>query len=155
MCGTNIAIVKQYQCLIAIMKTANYYILDEIFGLLERIEIMDGVQFYEFDPDNFSDVERIARRYIEPELNRCTVENRRKIQWAFEYYSGRGSAPFQQLRDQHQELSLPDARNWPDFFRTIGQLLFSADKKDICLNDEFVEVIDEIEGQTILSSSGR
>jgi len=74
------------------MKTVNYHIIGEIFGLLERIELLDEIQFGDFDPDDETDAIAIAERFIAPSLAETTEEKKEQIRWAIEYYSTTGTA---------------------------------------------------------------
>lgn len=50
------------------MAVVNYFVMGEIFGLLERIELIDNFAFADFDPDEESDVETIAKNFIKPAI---------------------------------------------------------------------------------------
>jgi hypothetical protein len=109
------------------MASVNYYDLGEVFTLLELHEVIKGVDFRQFDPDDEGDVGRLVTEYIKPAFMRATGESKELIRLGIAYYTTVGSAPFQLLKDRCQELSLPDADSWPRFFARVGTLLFGHD----------------------------
>lgn len=125
------------------MAVANYLILGELFGLLERIELIDGVGFHNFDPDDESDVELIASRYIGPALSDTSQFNRDMVASTIAFYSLRDLAEIQNLKDNHQELTLPDSESWPVFFHRIGKSIFGDKYRDRYDETSFEEVLDE------------
>lgn len=135
------------------MKTANYHIIGGIYSLLERIELMDGIQFGDFDPDDKSDAVSIAENCILPSLAETSDEKKRRIRWTIEYYSTTGSAPFQLLRDRCQELTLTDADDWKSFFVNLGQVLFKEEFLNSASANEYVEALCEEEAEMIFAKA--
>lgn len=133
------------------MPDVNYFVLGELFSLLERIEIMDEVNFSDFEPDDENDVRLIAEKYIKPSIDEAVARNRETIGYSIAYYSRSDSAPFQLMKDRCQELRLPDSESWPRFFDWIGQSVFGNDYlKQFCI-DNANECIDEQASETILA----
>ena len=133
-----------------IMKSVNYYVLGEIFSLLERTELIDDITFGDYDPDDHSDVEEIVRRFIEPSVRQARPCGQDAILAAIAYYSLHESAPFQLMKDRCQELTLPDADSWPTFFHWIGLLVFGDDYRERLRFADVNEVPDEKSSETIL-----
>lgn len=131
------------------MYTVNYFYIKEIFTLLEVIEVCDGVEFESFDPNLASDVQDLANSYILPTVASSSQENRRKLQATLAYYTNEHHASFQDMRDEHQELSLYDPDSWTLFFTQIGQALFGDDFANILDASSITEKIDEKEGRQI------
>ena len=111
------------------MKSANYFILGEIFGLLERIELIHKVEFSQFDPDDEKDVDIITDKYIKPTVMESSDKSKKTICLSIAYYTTVGTAPIQQMKDRCQELSLPDADSWNFFFNRVGVKLFGSEFK--------------------------
>jgi len=109
------------------MSLVNPFALGEVFNLLERIELLDRVDFSRFDPDDGVDVEVIARRYVGPAVEHYTADGRERLRLSIAYYTTDGRAPLQWMKDRCQELTLPDADSWERFFDRIGAHLFGPD----------------------------
>ena len=135
------------------MKTVNYYIIGEIFGLLERIEVSDNIDFADFGPDDPTDANAIVERFVRPALEDTSDLKREKIRWTLEYYSSTDSAPFQLLKDRCQELTLADSDDWKLFFLKVGKDLF-GDKFAFPANVvDYQEVLNEAVSQMIFVNS--
>ena len=130
------------------MKTVNYFILGEILNLLERIQLIHGVAFDQFDPDDESDVKTIVNKYIKPTVESSSRESQAAMCTAIAYYTTTGTAPVQLMRDRCQELTLPDADSWDRFFDRIGELLFGTNFKLGIDPTDIVELPDEKECET-------
>jgi hypothetical protein len=111
------------------MRSVNYFILGELFGLLERIELIHGVEFSQFDPDDEKDVERIAEEFIKPTVRESTAEAQDALCLSIAYYTTVEKAPVQYMKNRCQELTLPDAESWSLFFTRIGTVLFGSEFK--------------------------
>jgi hypothetical protein len=125
------------------LRTANYFVLGEIYGLLERIELIDGIPFERFDPDDSSDVAAIVERFIRPAFVAATKPKQDLIRWSLEYYCSTGIAPLQLLKDRCQELSLPDCASPIEFFRRVGETLFLGEFSRDIDPQQYEEVLDE------------
>lgn len=137
------------------MAVANYLILDQLFGLLQQIELIDGVAFHNFDPDDECDVELIASRFIAPALSATSQSNRDLVASTIAFYSLKDSSAIQILTDHCQELTLPDSDSWPVFFHRIGKSLFGGQYRDRYDETDVEEVLDEQVSGNILRSEVR
>jgi hypothetical protein len=132
------------------MATVNYFILGQLFGLLERIELIDGVDFFTFDPDDPMDVSRIARNYLKPPIEAASSENREAIKLTIAFYSQNDAAPCQLMKDRHQELTLPDSGSWPTFFHRVGLAVFGSIYREQCRLTIIEETPSEAASESIL-----
>jgi len=128
----------------------NYHILGELFGLLERIELINGVAFADYDPDVKADVEKITEQFIKPSVMEATIDNQHAIAHAIAFYSQHEIAPIQLMKDRCQELTLPNAESWPRFFHNVGISLFGEDYLSQNRLNAVEEFPDENESGTIL-----
>jgi hypothetical protein len=122
----------------------NYYLISKILHLLERVEMIDGIEFEKLNADDADDVRMIAEKIVKPYILELDPSLQQRIQTSIEFYSATKSAPFQRLRDGCQELSLPDANDWPLFYFRVGTFVFGK------LNSESplsccIETLDESE----------
>ena len=99
-------------------------ILGDIFDLLERIEVVDSIDFSQYDPDDDGDVKTIVEKYIGPFIAQSSCEYQDSIRYAISRYVSTGTVPFQLMKDRCQELTLPDADSWELFFIRIWNHLF-------------------------------
>jgi hypothetical protein len=135
------------------MKTeaVNFYILGEVLSLLERIQLIDGIAFEQFDPDDQNDVQEIAQRFVRPAIEGTSEVKKRQIRATLEYFSGVGEAPIQLLKDRCQELSLADAEDWKQFFGTMGKALF-PDFMPADSGNRFEEQNDEASSEMVFAN---
>jgi hypothetical protein len=133
------------------MKYVNYYIFGAILGLLERIQLIDGIDFLQFDPDDEEDVQTITWLYIRPSVEEAKTENQETIRRTITYYTTVGTAPFQLMRDRCQELLLADADSWKLFFTRVGIALYGADFQSACDPRGVVEGLSERDGDLIFT----
>lgn len=106
------------------MNVVTHQVFDEIFGLLEAIEVTDGVDMAQFDPDDANDVRTLVGMHLRRVVTESIPENRELLRRSLAFYLNREQLPYQQMRDRCQELSLPDSSSWPLFFLRIGEELF-------------------------------
>jgi hypothetical protein len=133
------------------MRHVNYYIFGAIFHLLEATQLIDGIDFLRFDPDDEADVKLITSSYIRPTVEDATRENQETIYLTIAYYTTVGAAPFQLMRDWAQELLLADADSWELFFTRVGRTLYGADFHSKFDPRGVAERLNEDEGQWIFS----
>lgn len=134
------------------MKTVNYYILSEIFSLLERVQLMDHIAFEEFDPDDEQDVVLITEKFIKPSFEATSKEKQEMILRSIDFFTQTKKAPLQLFRDRCQELCLPDAECWNKFFRIVRSVLDSDSEINSADNLELEEKNDEEVGQMIFAN---
>ncbi|MEW4452012.1 hypothetical protein AB1L30_04940 [Bremerella sp. JC817] len=132
------------------MKSVNYYVLGQLFRLLERVELIDGVFMGDYDPDNPSDVEALACEFLWPSVREATQEGQMAIRNALIFYSSANSAPIQTMKDRCQELTLPDADSWPLFFNRISQTMFGDNDCNQFDPSEYIEIPDETASEFVL-----
>jgi len=133
------------------MPEVNYFVLGELFSLLERIELTEEVSFCDFEPDDENDVRVIAMEYVKPSVDEAAASNREAIAYSIAFYSRGESAPFQLMKDRCHELTLPDSTSWPRFFHWIGLSVFGNDYRETYRVDDVHERIDEQASETILA----
>jgi hypothetical protein len=133
------------------MKCVNYYILGAILGLLEGIQLIEGVDFLQFDPDDDEDVNTITSLYIQPSVEGAKPENQATIRRTIAYYTTIGAAPFQLMRDRCQELLLADADSWELFFTRVGLTLYGANFQSLDDLQDVIERLNEREGELIFT----
>ena len=133
------------------MTTVNYFVIGELFSLLERIELIDGVSFGDFDPDDEADIKQIVSKYIEPSVHEAKPEGQQAIKNALAYYSVSDTVPFQLMKDRCQELTLPDAESWHEFFDRVGILLFGEDYRKELDMTHYKEKPDEKASETVFA----
>lgn len=131
------------------MITVNYFIVSELFNLLERIQVIMNVDFCAFDTDNENDVSTIVELYIKPTVMKARFESQEAIRHAIAYYTTFGTAPFQLMKDRCQDLYLPDAESWSFFFDRVGATLFGSEYKSGLELASVVERPDERECETL------
>ena len=131
--------------------TVNYFVIGQLFALLERIELLDGVFLGNFDPDDPADVEMIVCKYIEPSLREAKTEGRQAVRDAISFYSSSGDATFHSMQARRQELTLPDSHSWPVFLHRIGLLLFGDDYNIQFDPSKYKENPDELASETVFA----
>lgn len=112
------------------MPVVNYLYLRQILSILQFYEITGQETFGNYDPDDDSDLSAIVQKYIEHTVRDSAAENQEELARTIAFYSESGSAPFQEMRDDCQELSLQDPASWPLFYHRVGSLLFGENFRE-------------------------
>ncbi len=107
--------------------TVNYYIIGELFALLERIELLGQADFADYDSDSIDDVRLIAAKFLSPTIDASTPTNRSQILRSIAFYGKAGTPHAQLLRDRCQELSLADPDSWNRFLHGLALELCGED----------------------------
>ena len=133
------------------MKQANYLVFGELWHLLERLQLIDGIDFGEFALDDPADVSAIIERWIRPYFEAASESNKSLIQSSFVYYLTTRTAPFEELRDDAQDLMLFSDGAEVSFLEAVGRALFGKTYLDDVRIENYVELLDERAARMVFS----
>lgn len=126
----------------------NYYVFEEIWNLLERLQLIHGIPFHELDVSALDDQLTIINRYIRPSYEAICEAKKDLIRNSFKYYMRTRSAPFSTLRARSQEL-LMNHEDSQLFLESVGRVLFGDNYLDDFVVENYVEVLDKKEARLL------
>ncbi|QVL30238.1 hypothetical protein KIH39_15400 [Telmatocola sphagniphila] len=109
------------------MLISNYFIFQQIWDLLERLQFVNKIDFLEYSSEDPKDVIKITHQWLMPVIQSLNPKNQKIIQNTFEYCLTTLKAPFGELRDSAANLDLYNNGKSEEFLKIVGESLYGLD----------------------------